>query len=601
MPNCDDEISRIPRHDFAIAAVIFLVALAVFWLSPVSQISDSRYSLLLSENLIKHRSFALDAYNLPRLEPQAGVRDNYVANGPIWQLQLLHDHIYYYFPPGSSVLSIPFVAIANVLGYSIGNQDGTYDALAEEQLQTMLAAILMAVSCVITYLTARNVLPIAWSLTVTFVAAFGTQVWSTSSRGLWSHTWETLLVSLIVWLLVRCELRHRELHPLLLGTLVAWSYFVRPSAAVVVIAITVYVLIFHQTEARKYLVAGFVWAAVFVAYSWINFRQLVPSYFSASRLRVDLFPEAIAGNLISPSRGLFVYVPIVVFVLFLLVRYRLRITSPRLLYLSLVVIVLNVLIVSSFANRLGDWWGGASYGPRYLADLVPWWSLLSIVALDAWLRWRRYSPSYSRPRFQSQLAIGVLLAVVSIFINARGALSRETWKWTQPKTDLQMRERLWDWKHPQFLAGLQHPPPLSNPPTIRPGLVLEMGNPEVDPYLWYGWSDAEQTHRWTDGNEAAIAFTCDAWLPSRVTLIAEPFVADEINEQVIQSSLNDGPTETVSLVGTGTREFTLGLSGVRRGQNVLKFRLPNATSPRAAGIGNDTRCLALRLLSMRFE
>jgi len=49
----------------AILAVMFLV----FWLSPVRQVTDSSYSMLLSQSLLEHGTFALDQYALPRLEP----------------------------------------------------------------------------------------------------------------------------------------------------------------------------------------------------------------------------------------------------------------------------------------------------------------------------------------------------------------------------------------------------------------------------------------------------------------------------------------------------------------------------------------------------
>src|SRR4030095_6938743 len=115
------------RHHLLDSVLVFLVTLTVFWFSPVHQITDSHYSMLLSECLLEQRSFALDHYNIPRLQPNVSTRDYYVMNGDIWQLELTRGRIYYYFPPGSSVLSLPFVAAANALGISSANPDGTYN------------------------------------------------------------------------------------------------------------------------------------------------------------------------------------------------------------------------------------------------------------------------------------------------------------------------------------------------------------------------------------------------------------------------------------------------------------------------------------------
>ena len=152
------------KNDYPATVSIFIVTLLVFWFSPVHQITDSHYSMLLSEGLLKHRSFALDHYNLPRLEPNASTRDYYVMNGDIWQLELAGGHVYYYFPPGSSVLSLPFVAAANVLGISPANADGTYNPRGEARIETALAAILMALLAALFYCTSRLLLPPFWSV-----------------------------------------------------------------------------------------------------------------------------------------------------------------------------------------------------------------------------------------------------------------------------------------------------------------------------------------------------------------------------------------------------------------------------------------------------
>src|SRR6266487_314664 len=95
-----------------LSLAILIVMFAVFWISPVKQVTDSAYSMLLTQSLIEHRTFSLDRYSIPRLEPTP--RGYYVQDGNIYQLELIGDHIYYHLPPGSSVLSLPYVAIAKV-------------------------------------------------------------------------------------------------------------------------------------------------------------------------------------------------------------------------------------------------------------------------------------------------------------------------------------------------------------------------------------------------------------------------------------------------------------------------------------------------------
>src|SRR5258707_13441241 len=46
--------------------LLFLISLTIFLISPVVQVSDSRYTALLSECLLHHHTAALDVYSVPK-------------------------------------------------------------------------------------------------------------------------------------------------------------------------------------------------------------------------------------------------------------------------------------------------------------------------------------------------------------------------------------------------------------------------------------------------------------------------------------------------------------------------------------------------------
>src|SRR5947209_3943830 len=110
------------KPDLVTGLVIFIIACSIFLASHLRQIADSKYSLLVSESLLHHGSFALDGYVFPGLNTERQAAQGF---GGIYQLELREGHIYYYFPPGSSILSIPYVAVWNALGVSAVNADGT--------------------------------------------------------------------------------------------------------------------------------------------------------------------------------------------------------------------------------------------------------------------------------------------------------------------------------------------------------------------------------------------------------------------------------------------------------------------------------------------
>jgi hypothetical protein len=588
------------RPESLAAVSIFVLTFLVFWCSPVTQVTDSNYTMLLSQDLLEHRSFVLDHYAIPRLTPE--FHYNTIMNGEIHQLELRDGHLYYYFPPGTSVLSVPFVALMKAGGVSAANPDGTHNLDAEIRMQAMLAAFLMAVLAVVFFYTTRLVLPLWWSVAIALGSAFGTQMWSTASRALWTETWGILLLGIVVWTLFRSETLERRLNPMLLGTLLAWTYFVRPTNAVPILAISVYVFLYHRQLFVRYVITGIVWLALFVAYSWYHFHQLLPQYYLANRLAFKEAWVALPGNLISPSRGLLVFVPVLFFIAFLLVRYRRHIKERRLLWLSLAVIVLHLIVIAGF----DPWHGGFSYGPRFTTGLLPWLTLISIIAIRAMLDWRRQYATTKRFAWRAQLACGVLLLLLSILINARGALARDTWIWNVRPTSVDdFPGKVWDWRQPQFLAGWVRPPLPMTIPTLGFERV-EFATSKADPFLWYGWSTPDPESRWTEAHEAGIVFrVADASqardLLLRVRLSAFVVPGKHSAQRVIVF-LNGSDVDSFTVQQTEPLERAITLPArLIRAQNELIFKLPDASSPASFGLSRDDRPLGVAVYWLQLE
>ena len=450
--------SKTQRAELLIAAGLFVLSILIFWASPVRQIADSNYSMLMSQSLLYHHSFMLDGYAIPRLQPTVQSKwfrtRPYTYNGKeTYQIQVVDDHLYYYLPPGTSVLSMPLVALMNAFGISASNADGTFNLEGETVIELCIAAVLMAGLTVIFYLTGRLFLSRSWSVLIALGAALGTQVWSTATRALWSETWGILLMGIVILMLVRHELGLHRLRPVLLASLLAWMYFVRPTNSIPILAVSIYLLLSQRKIFSWYVITGLVWLAGFVAYSWYHFHDWLPHYYLYAQFGLSTFWVALAGNLISPARGLLIFVPVVVFVFYLLVRYRRELEHRRLAVLSLAVIFAHLLLISCFSF----WVGGASYGPRYSTTLVPWFVLLSILGIKAMLAARTADAGKTRAfARRAELAAGGVLLFISVFINAQGAIFQSTYNWNAGPPDVGIAfERVWDWKDPQFLMGIR--------------------------------------------------------------------------------------------------------------------------------------------------
>src|SRR6185295_18600311 len=137
-----------------------------------------------SQHLLWDHSFSLQA---PAFAFQSNRPIEQYARGVDYpyQLERWGDRFYYWFPPGSTILSMPYVALANARGIAAMDKNGIYDPRAETFIQAGLAAAIMAGLTAIMYFTGRLFLQIGWSCLIAAAMAFGTTIWSIASRSMW--------------------------------------------------------------------------------------------------------------------------------------------------------------------------------------------------------------------------------------------------------------------------------------------------------------------------------------------------------------------------------------------------------------------------------
>lgn len=441
------------ERDRVAAVAVLVVSFAVFRFSPIHTVYDSRYEMMFSQQLLWNHSFSLDAHAFPELQAHQPGQVHQHGVDLDYHLVQVGERFYYLFPPGSVIFSVPYVALANAFDISAIDKNGVYDDRDETRIEAGLAALLMAGFSVIVFLTSRLVIPRSWSFLVTAAVAFGTQVWSTASRAVWSQTWGIFILAFVIWLILRTETKQARLRPILSATCLSWLFFVRPTFGTAIIAITFYVLLYRREIFLPFAITGFVWLSAFLAYSEYHFGQLLPVYYQRQGLYYsNLFWEALPGNLISPSRGLLIYVPLAAFVGYLSIRYT-RTSRRKLAILASIVILAHLIVISLFH----PWHGGHCYGARLTTDLVPWFALLAILGVEGRLHWRQEdSARDSAARVWTESFAAAALLVSSVTLNGVAAVSTSVWVWNAHPTNIdQDVKRLWDWKHSQFLAAFQ--------------------------------------------------------------------------------------------------------------------------------------------------
>jgi hypothetical protein len=300
----------------------------------------------------------------------------------------------------------------------------------------------------------------------------------------------------------------------------------------------------------------------------------LPSYYSAAQsMDGESFGEAALGILVSPSRGLFVYVPVVVFILYLALRHRRRVAFPRLVALALGCSLLHLAAVASHQT----WWGGNCYGARYTTCLVPWFALLAILGLAARSDLRRSDPHAPRSG-RLEAAIGMVLLLVSVLMNALGAvtITGKDWNGTPLSLDSH-RERLWDWRHAQFLASFAWPLPWDYL-SLSSGTQVDSAKAADAAFFWSGWSDPPGDARWTVGRTASMIFRWTGSPPTRLRMQLQPYVVPgKLHSQRVRVLLNEQTVEDVLLNAPGPVVVSLPIAPRLLGdRNTLRFRIQRA-------------------------
>ncbi len=273
------------------------------------------------------------------------------------------------FGPGAGLTALPLYALLHL---ATGGDLQSHPA-ALWYGGKVAASLLVAGSAVWVFLTACAFTTVARSALITLAYGLGTGVWSMSSQALWQHGPNEFFLAMGTYFLVRAERG---------WTSAAWcglaysaAVACRPTSVIVAGAAGVYLLVRWFMARRKallpYVLAALPIATALAAYNTYYLGS--PWEFGQSRTghkvamdktgSTDLWqtPLAVgaAGLMVSPSRGLLVFSP---FMVFALAGLGALWTQRRYAPLWPVAAAMLALLVVAF--KWFDWWGGWCYGPR---------------------------------------------------------------------------------------------------------------------------------------------------------------------------------------------------------------------------------------------
>jgi hypothetical protein len=311
-------------------------------------------------------------------------------------------------------------------------------------LEEVLASAIVALSGLCLFIAARRVSSNIGALASVMSFYFLSSSWSLVSRGLWQHGPSMLMLSCTLVLLTSPRLK------MFAGIPLGWAYLIRPTNAISIAVVGLYFLVTRKLKLslkpNLIVIGGYILLVmtpvlILIYWSWCNLGRILPTYYSGNRLALGFgIFNGIGVNLISPSRGLLVFTPILLLCFF---SKNTGIFRTPLNRAVLGAIILHLIAVSAFP----EWWAGHSYGPRYMSDMLPYLFFLFAQLIS----------TMSCQKYFTRVAVaGIILA--SFTLHYQGANNLSLWMWNKHPREISSHPyRVWNIRDSQVVRALVRP------------------------------------------------------------------------------------------------------------------------------------------------
>ena len=316
--------------------------------------------------------------------------------------------------------------------------------LAASLIAKAAASILAAAAVAFLFLAATNWTSPARAAWIALAVGLGTGYWTTVSQTLWQHESAAFGLAVAVWAFAR-PVELTGYSAVLFGIGLGLAGVSRSQLSVAIAVLLVGAL--ATSRPRIAVLSAAITGAFATALIAINVRwfghplgavPLLESLHPSIHATEGSFRPSIgglAGLLVSPNRGLLIYSPIVAVALAGIPAALRRGRRSPIFWCGVAAIGQYV-----FYGSYTVWWGGHTYGPRYVLDVLP--LLVPVAAL--FVTSIRVTPL--------KRAVAATALAWSIVVAATGAFNYPNERWNVDPRDVdRSHERLWDWSDLQIV------------------------------------------------------------------------------------------------------------------------------------------------------
>jgi hypothetical protein len=418
----------------SIAVKLFFILLCVYLVTMKTVVASDTFATdYLPWLMIRQHTVSMDY-----VKPSENDYRFYPHNG----------HYYSTFPPGTAFIALPIYLIPSL--FINTPSDVTMGLLAK-----VSASLMMALAAVLLFLIAFRLSRNRKTAIITaLVFALGTNVFAMTSQMMLNFTGAILFLTLGTYFLVKGN--SKPIYLVGAGFAFAYAGFCQLSSLVFLLVFGLYVLLRRRRDLSWYILGALPVGLILMLYNFVAFGsplrngEILASSFilkgswqvpaHMSELWSTPVGRGLAGSLFSPSRGIFVFSPVLLFAFVgLYMVWRLRGNLTVLAY-GFIGSCLAILIASLWY----DWFGGNGFGYRVTLGTLPFLCLLLVPAV---------------PRILSRkplIALFALLLAFSVFVQAIGYISYDGISWERRYLELKSQKNIWSLTTNQLVWEIGH-------------------------------------------------------------------------------------------------------------------------------------------------
>jgi len=402
---------------------------------------DPTPTVFTAVNLVKHGTIYLDDLH------------DYIAYHSLpYYLSRRKDHIVSNYPIFPGIMATPIFAPFIWIGM-INPGDGD---LVWKYLSKISGAAFTSLSVLFMYLVLKRLLDKSGALILSGAYGLGTALWPITSQSLWQHGPSVFWWSVCFYALLRAAEALDKASGgigvtpalrkflLLAGLAAGGAELCRTVNGIGVMVLSVTAVRFFRRDSLYFIAPALLLTGALLGYNMFIFGSWKGGDSVLHTLHWQLdhvsggswstpLSVGLPGQLISPSRGLLIFSPFLIFGFWGMLSIGRRPgISWRLIAWTVPAPLLMLIVFAKYAV----WWGGnAHYGARYQIETYPFF-LLYIAAV-----W----PSLTRRRWLRYLFIFLLL--YSLAVQWIGAFCYPSEWASKPVALWEDKDRLWDWTY----------------------------------------------------------------------------------------------------------------------------------------------------------